>query len=322
VAFDRLHPVREAARLQYHGASAMPPLRHHETDRDHGSAPPAAAPPVPPELEHPACPLCGLDEVAVAGVAEPPYRAVRCRCGFWYLKPRLAEEAMAETYRDDRYFEGEGLGYSSYLAQEPTLRRTFRHLLRSLERRGMTGGSVLEVGCAYGFFLEEAQGLFSRREGTDFSRAAAAEAARRIDRIRLGGLEQLGADERFDLVACIHVIEHVYDPVAFVERLRSHLHPGGWLILATPDMGGFWRSLLGHRWPFYKMPEHVTYFDRRSLARLLGLAGYVDVRPLPYASYFSLDLVGEKLGVRLPGPLGRLQVRLPATTVAMAGQAP
>jgi len=299
----------------------MPPLRHHETDHPAEIPSPTDAA-ASPALERPSCPLCGRDEVAVQGVEEPPYRAVRCRCGFWYLKPRLAETSMAETYRDDRYFEGEGLGYSSYLAQEPTLRRTFRHLLRSLERRGMTGGSVLEVGCAYGFFLEEAQGFFDRREGTDFSRAAMAEASHRVDRVRLGGLEQLDPDERFDLVACIHVIEHIYDPVGFAERLRQHLRPGGWLILATPDMGGFWRPLFGRRWPFYKMPEHVTYFDRKSLARLLGLAGYSEVRPLPYASYFSLDLVGEKLGIGLPGAMGRLQVRLPATTVAMAGQAP
>ncbi len=293
----------------------MPPLSHQPPD-------PPSDGPASADLEHPACPLCGRADPAVVGVENPPYRAVRCHCGFWYLQPRLAEEAMAETYRDDRYFEGEGLGYSSYLAQEATLRRTFRHLLRTLKRRGMTGGSVLEVGCAYGFFLEEGQDLFSRREGTDFSRAAAEEAARRVDRVYLGGLEQLEANARFDLVACIHVIEHIYDPVGFIERIRRHLNPGGWLIVATPDMGGFWRSVLGRRWPFYKMPEHVTYFDRRSLARLLALGGYVEVQPLPYASYFSLDLVGEKLGARPPGALGRLQVRLPATTVAMAGRVP
>jgi 2-polyprenyl-3-methyl-5-hydroxy-6-metoxy-1,4-benzoquinol methylase len=254
-------------------------------------------------------------------VTDGPYRAVCCRCGFWYLSPRLTEAEMVRTYRDDRYFEGDGLGYSSYLAQEPTLRRTFRHLLRGLERRSMTGGDLLEVGCAYGFFLDEARDRFRRRIGTEFSAAAAAVAEARVDGVHLGGLEQLPSDERFDLVACIHVIEHVYDPVAFVRRIREHLRPGGWLVLATPDMGGFWRHLLGRRWPFYKMPEHVTYFDRRSLARLLGLGGYVEIRPVPYASYFSLELVGEKTGVPMPGPLGRLQVRLPATTVALAGRA-
>ena len=271
-------------------------------------------------VEEVPCPLCGGREVTGVAREEAPYRVVRCRCGLGYLSPRLAEEAMFRAYRDDGYFEGAGPGYSSYLAQEPTLRRTFRRLLADLERHGMTGGRLLEVGCAYGFFLDEARGKFERREGTEFSRAAAERAGQRADRVLLGGLEQLGGEERYRLAACIHVIEHVYDPVAFVARLREHLEPGGWLILATPDMGGFWRPLLGRRWPFYKMPEHVSYFDRRSLARLLEAGGFGDVRPLPYASYFSLDLVVEKLGQRLTGPLGRLQLRLPATTVALAGR--
>lgn len=287
----------------------MPPLAH-----------PAQVPAVP--LERVPCPLCGSEEVAAAGHAEPPYRAVRCRCGLWYLSPRLAEEAMFHTYRDDRYFEGEGPGYSSYLAQEATLRLTFRRLLAHLHRRGMTGGRLLEVGCAYGFFLDEARGRFEERVGTELSTAAAGKARERADRVLVGGLEQLGAGERFELAACIHVIEHVYRPVEFVAKIREHLVPGGRLILATPDMGGFWRPLLGRRWPFYKMPEHVTYFDRRSLARLLEAGGFRDVRPLPYASFFTLDLIGEKLGLRLPRPLSRLALRLPATTVALAGRAP
>lgn len=275
-----------------------------------------------PATESVPCPLCGGTEVARTGHAEGPYRAVRCRCGMWYLSPRLSEGAMASTYRDDRYFEGEGLGYSSYLAQEATLRLTFRRLLAQLERRGMTGGRLLEVGCAYGFFLDEARGRFEVREGTEFSEAAAERARRVADRVHLGGLEQLDEADRYRLAACIHVIEHVYDPVAFVTRLRGHLEPGGWLVLATPDMGGFWRPLMGSRWPFYKMPEHVTYFDAATLSRLLEAGGYRDVTALPYASYFALDLVAEKLGLRLPAAFGEIHLRLPATTVALAGRAP
>lgn len=286
--------------------------------------PHAAAPSHPPgaHVEEVPCPLCGGRDVSRAGHREGPYRAVRCRCGMWYLSPRLREEAMIPTYRDDRYFEGDGLGYSSYLAQEPTLRLTFRRLLAALERRGMTGGRLLEVGCGYGFFLDEARGRFDRREGTEFSEAAAARARQLADRVHLGGLERLGPGDRYRLAAVIHVIEHVYDPVGFVARLREHLEPGGWLVLATPDMGGFWRPLLGRRWPFYKMPEHVSYFDRASLRRLLLAGGYRDVVPIPYASFFTLDLIAQKLGLRLPDRFPRPGVRLPATTVAMAGRAP
>jgi SAM-dependent methyltransferase len=200
------------------------------------------------------------------------------------------------------------------------LRLTFQRFLKEMARRGMTGGRLLEVGCAYGFFLEEARGFFEYRAGTDYSPAALAKAAGRADRTFLGGVEPVPAEERFDCAACIHVIEHIYEPVGFVESLLARLKPGGWVVLATPDMGSFWRPLLGRRWPFFKVPEHVTYYDRGSLERLLRAAGCSEVSFLPYVSVFSLEMIGEKLGWRPPARLRDLRVWLPATTIAAAGR--
>lgn len=273
-------------------------------------------------LETVPCPLCEGVETGRRAYDFTPHRVVRCTgCGLWYLSPRLAEEAMLESYREDSYFEGAGPGYRSYRAQEATLRRTFRRFLGELEARGMTGGALLEVGCAYGFFLEEAAPWFDLRVGTEYSLQAAEQARRRADRVHLGGLEALAGD-RFDAAAVIHVIEHVYDPVAFLVELRRHLAPGGWAIVATPDMGGFWRPLLRRRWPFFKIPEHVTYFDRRTLRRLFAAAGYRDAQQVPYVSSFSLEMIAEKLERTVPPSLAARALPLPATTVAMAAQSP
>jgi hypothetical protein len=44
------------------------------------------------------------------------------------------------------------------------------------------------------------------------------------------------------------------------------------------------------------------------------------VRPLPYRSVFSLELIGAKLGWRPPAGLRGLRAWLPATTIAAAGR--
>jgi len=229
---------------------------------------------------------------------------------------------MQDAYAHDSYFEGGGPGYSSYLAQEPTLRLTFRRFLRELSRRGMAQGNLLEVGCAYGFFLAEAARYFALRVGTDYSASAVDMARANADRVLLGGLETLGADDLFDCAAVIHVIEHIYDPRAFLERLLTHVRPGGWVVLATPDMGSFWRPLQRSRWPFFKIPEHVTFFDRRSLRGVLESVGCVEVQTVPYVSVFSLAMIGEKVGWRPPAFAERLRFWLPGTTIAAAGRKP
>lgn len=251
----------------------------------------------------------------------PPFVVGRCPgCGLHYLSPRVSEAAMSAAYSADDYFEGGGIGYSSYLSQERTLRSTFRRLLRELERRGLTGGALLEVGCAYGFFLDEAREFFSRRTGTDFSAGAAARARASGAQVVVGGLSGLPDGEKYDCAAAIHVIEHIYHPVDFLAELADRLRPGGTVLLAAPDMGSPWRRLLGRRWPFYKVPEHVSFFDATSMPRLLTRAGFVDPQRLPYTSLFPLGLIADKLGARLGGRLGGLPVWIPATSVAFVAR--
>ena len=109
------------------------------------------------ELEYPACPVCGSDRGEFSFRLHDPYRVVRCTaCGFYYLYPRVIEGAMQEAYRQPSYYEGGACGYAdtSYTAQQSALRATFKRLLHNLADRRLTGGTILEVGCGYGYLLD------------------------------------------------------------------------------------------------------------------------------------------------------------------------
>lgn len=274
------------------------------------------------ELERVACPLCaGAEFTLVYEIA--PYQVVRClACSMSYLSPRLNEPAMLRLYQDDKYFEDGDVGYTSYSRQEKSLRYSFRRFLRQLDRMNLAGGALLEVGCGYGFLLDEAKPYFDQRVGVDFSNTV--ESAReRADRVYQGDLETIPAEDRFDCIILVSVIEHVHRPVEYLAKLRARLRPGGRLVMATPDVDSIFRRLLGRRWPaFQVIPEHVAFYNRPTLSALMTKAGFSQVRSVPYVRAYPADLVVEEFNVwPLLKHLGDRNVPFPGYMVAACGLA-
>lgn len=76
----------------------------------------------------------------------------------------------------------------------------------------------------------------------------------------------LETPERFDVVICEQVIEHVADPQAAVANLRGLCAPGGEVIVSTPFL------IRVHELPEYGMPDHWR-FTPSGLRLLLAGAG-------------------------------------------------
>lgn len=254
------------------------------------------------------CPVCGAKRGTGKFYDIDAYRVYECFCGHWYLGNRLPEEEMLKMYASDEYFRGGAEasgGYVSYEGQELALRLTFRRMVKVLEKRKALGGRLLEIGCGYGYFLREARDKFDYVAGTEFSAEAARKAAAHADAIYHGGLKE--AAEKceknfFDMVVAIEVLEHVYDPLDFLCSARELLRRGGFIVISVPNAGSLYRTVMGKRWPSWKLPEHVSHFTKKSLFKLLRRAGYIYLHTLPTPHAYPLGLVASKLGigVRLP----------------------
>jgi SAM-dependent methyltransferase len=84
-------------------------------------------------------------------------------------------------------------------------------------------------------------------------------------------------DAQFDLVVSVEVIEHLPAPLDHVREMWRVTRPGGLLVLTTPNFNGLSRRYLGIRWRVID-PEHLGYFTRLTLLRLLRDVGYKSVR--------------------------------------------
>jgi 2-polyprenyl-3-methyl-5-hydroxy-6-metoxy-1,4-benzoquinol methylase len=272
------------------------------------------------QLEATACPWCKN----VEGIREfsfEPFGVSKCAgCGLYFLTPRLKEAEMMKIYQDPSYFIGTGSGYQDYEGQQKSLRATFRRFLRELKRRVPQAKSLLEVGCGYGFFLDEAKPYFENRVGTDYCLDALERAKLNANKVYHGGLDAVPTGERFDVVVSIQVLEHIYDPKAFLTQCVNATKIGGTVVVATPQMGSFWQKLMGSKWPSFNIPEHVTYFDRHTLAMALNGVGLSEVRKISYPHAFPLPLIASKLRIKLPNFLERFSLWIPETTLAMYGK--
>ena len=246
------------------------------------------------------CGVCG-------GQAPSPYLTRsglainRCgACGSFYTSPRLDSGERAALY-SEKYFRnpiGGEPGYADYLLESPLHLVTAWKRLEEIERRH-AAGKLLEIGCAAGLAL-----LLARERGWDVHGLEMSSEMARVARERFGlevergdaeGVDLLGT---FDVILLDDILEHLSSPREFLRRLPEHLNAGGMLALKTPNAESLSRKLLGKRWFHFKPDEHLHFFDRVSIARLLREAGFarVEVRAAP--RMISMSFLKHRLGLR------------------------
>ncbi len=150
---------------------------------------------------------------------------------------------------------------------------------RTLAADGVATRRVVELGSAYGVFLDEARRRGWTVTGCDVSQDAATwtREHRGID-VRECDLADAGlAASSADLVTGSEVIEHLADPVRTARAAFDVLAPGGVVLFSTANAASLARLARGADWGYY-LPGHVVLWSATTLARLLASVGFRDVR--------------------------------------------
>ena len=157
------------------------------------------------------------------------------------------------------------------------------------------GERVLDVGCGEGWFVDELLHAGMRVVGIDVAEEPLRRARRsRIKRSPIGQRPELDLrvveadgpwpldDASFDVVWAGETIEHVADTAGWPSEIRRVLRPGGRLLLSTPGHGPsrvLWLALSRRAFDAHFDPrtDHLRFYTRAGLSRLLGELGFHDV---------------------------------------------
>jgi SAM-dependent methyltransferase len=177
---------------------------------------------------------------------------------------------------------------------------------------------ALEVGPGSGVYLPSLCERFGRVVAIDLEEAHVAQLRKTVGglpnlELMVGDMDRRQWAERFDLVLCSEVIEHVPNPPSFMAGLTRAIEPGGVLILSTPQPWSLMELtaslalspvLIGVTRMIYREPVlptgHISVMSSGRVTRLLREHGF----EILASSYFGLYVpgiaeLGGNIGVRL-----------------------
>lgn len=223
-----------------------------------------------------ACPVC--ERPARPRIDLGDFQLFRCAdCGCWSSDARV--RGASTSFVPEAYFENAALDRDKWDA-----------LLERLPDRGGRVGTLLDVGCGTGAFLQYATRALpeARAEGIeiDRERAEQARAANPDARIHQGDALEVAEsiEGPFDLITLWDVFEHVTAPTRLLAALGRALAPGGFLYVQTiherslvPAAGRLCYALSGGRlrYPARRThePHHLVFFTRAGLDHAAAQAG-------------------------------------------------
>lgn len=247
------------------------------------------------------CPICTTREfhaMAYHGRARLPLRPVVCKsCGLVFIDPMYTDaekEAAAPSpralHRPVRF------GRPIQRAHERELRKA-RRFVQFVQPHLRPGDQVLDIGCGDGALVRVLQEVGAAPMGVDLD----PEGARFIEQtfgipVVVAPFETAPLPEgRFDAVVATHVIEHFFEPVEAMRRMRRLLKPEGLLVLEAPNI---LRPKVGFR-RLFSVP-HNYYFSPRTLCMAMHRAGFAPVALREY--YCDSFIVAARAAAGPEGP--------------------
>ena len=229
-----------------------------------------------PDREPVICPLCQREPELFA-VDFQGFHLARCEvCQLEFQHPRplfeqLADAVYNESYHPDGHHNVDG-----------TRARIFMRQLSRLERYVSGEGSILDVGCGAGAFLEFAQKRGWEVAGTDVVVTdVVRKSGAKVWEGKLSGIPF--TTEQFSTIRFNHVLEHTQNPLIELQRARSLIADGGAILIGVPNIAGFsirlksLQSRMGlkdHNWKHYGALHHLWFFTPSTLAALVRAAGF------------------------------------------------
>ncbi len=219
-------------------------------------------------------------------------------CGFVKAEDEFFGIISKKVYGRSYYNNGQ---YANYEKERLALLKNFKdRLIRILKYKN--SGNLLDVGCAYGYFLSVAKKHFSVT-GIDLDKEITSTASS-IAKVKVldGDFLRLKlVDAKYDVVTFFDSIEHFPNPRKAITIAHSYLRKNGVIVIETADIESALARIQRRKWRIIDPSVHLSYFSRRTLVELLKSSGFevLEVSYVPFSRSFA-QILSRLISKRVP----------------------
>jgi SAM-dependent methyltransferase len=245
------------------------------------------------------CPACDSDAVTEGGFTKLGFRYRECAgCRSLYVSPRPTP-AMQEAFArqsEATTFWGTHFYRETAAARREKMFHPRANLVADLVRNGVVTRTktFADVGAGYGIFLEEvaALGLFDEVAGIEPAPPLAKVCREKGFCVIEAMMEDVGERIAADLLTAFEVLEHVFDPAAFLRACAVGLHEEGALLFTTLTIDGFDLQVLWNESKSIYPPQHINLMSIDGLRTLAERSG-LEILSIATPGQLDVDIVAN-----------------------------
>ncbi len=248
------------------------------------------------------CPVCEStlsDNFSICKdhtVSQESFAISRCRsCGFLYTNPRPSENRLGEYYESEDYISHNKKSRSLINRIYKIARKfTVRSKVAMINKFTQNKNALLDIGCGTGEFIHEANKSHWSITGVEPGELAR-QSTEELTGIKVHKDVQEMDKTKFDAITMFHVLEHVSDLNATMNKVRKLLDKEGSLFIALPNSESWDAKQYMANWAAYDVPRHLYHFNQATAAMLFKKhkLEIVDTIPMKLDAFY-VSMLSEK----------------------------
>lgn len=251
------------------------------------------------------CPVCKSEDfeyvfdVKDYTVSQESFRICHCNnCTLRFTNPIPKQESIGKYYQSEEYIShsntSKGLINRVYkIVRNRTLQEKRNLIMQSTQ---VERGRILDIGCGTGEFLSTLKKKSWNVTGIEPDEGARQMAINNFGISVFPAEELMGlAEEKYDALTMWHVLEHVHELDAYIEKIRKLIKPDGLVVIAVPNYNSHDAEVYEKVWAAYDVPRHLYHFTKQSMSTLLGRhkMKLESIKIMPFDSFY-VSMLSEK----------------------------